>query len=96
MQATLTLFCLSYEKASSETGSEPLTYESSFNRLRNRFSLISAGYEDVGGSARSIVIDGKEYSLNRRGLNFVVYDLDRDEVVECVTFDTNKGSTASR
>lgn len=85
-----------YEKASSETGSEPLTYESGFNRLRNRFSLISAGYEDAGGPASSIVIDGTEYSLNKRGLNFVVYDLDRDEVVDCVTFDTNKGSIASR
>jgi hypothetical protein len=48
--------------------------------------LESAGYEE--GNTSSIKIDGIEYSKNKRGMNIVVYDLNKGEVVDSVNFDT--------
>ena len=50
------------------------------------YTVASAGLE--GGNYSSIVIDGKEYSKNERGLNIVVFDNKTQEVVESVSFDT--------
>ncbi len=44
-----------------------------------------------GEEKASIKIYGKEYAMNLRGMNFVVYDEDRNMVVDSVCFDTCKG-----
>lgn len=48
--------------------------------------VVSAGYTE--GNISSIKINGKEYSKNKRGMNIVVYDLYKNEVVDSVNFDT--------
>ena len=48
------------------------------------YQVISAGH-NVGNNS-SILIDGKEYSLNVRGMNFVV--LENDKIIDTVAFDT--------
>lgn len=52
------------------------------------FSLIleSSGYDH--GNKSSIIIDGVEYSQNKRGFNIVLYDLKEAKVVSSVNFDT--------
>ena len=58
------------------------------------FSLDSASL--TKGNNSSIQIDGKEYSVNNRGLNFVVFDTQSGKVVDSVCFDTYSGLAASR
>ena len=48
--------------------------------------MKSAGFDT--GNISSIVIDGQEYSQNKRGMNIVIYDLDKKEVVDSMHFDT--------
>ena len=50
------------------------------------YTISSAGYQV--GNTSSIVIDGVEYSKNRRGLNVVVYDNSLKQVTDAVCFDT--------
>ena len=49
-------------------------------------SIISAGF-DVGNYS-SIMINGIEYSENKRGLNVVVYDTGNNEVIDSFCIDT--------
>ena len=63
---------------------------------RDSYSIISSGYEDEGGSYASIVINGKEYSKNKRGLNIVIYDVAKLTVVDSVNFDTHAESEMRR
>lgn len=58
------------------------------------YFISSAGY--LCGNYASIIFDGTEYSKNGRGLNIVIYDKVRDEVVDSVCFDTFKGLTCKR
>lgn len=53
------------------------------------YTIMSYGYES--GNKSSIIIDGQEYSMNKRGLNFVVYDPVNNCVVSRNTFDTHSG-----
>ena len=46
----------------------------------------SAGYN--AGNYSSVVINGKEYSKNQRGINIVVYDKTTDDVICSTVFDT--------
>ena len=50
------------------------------------YLITSGGY--IAGSTSSIIIDGTEYSKNKRGLNIVVYDNEMKLVVDQVNFDT--------
>ena len=50
------------------------------------YTITSAGY--LVGSTSSILIDGTEYSKNRRGMNFVIYDHNAHQVTDAVCFDT--------
>lgn len=50
------------------------------------YTLKSAGYD--AGNYASIVLDGKEYSMNSRGLNIVVYDRSQSMVIDSACFDT--------
>lgn len=65
-------------------GQEKLMYSGKSGDCR--FEVTSAG-GNVGGYS-SILINGKEYSKNVRGLNIVVYDHARNEVIESIGFDT--------
>ena len=51
-----------------------------------KYKVISAGF-DVGNES-SIIINDKEYSLNMRGLNFVVYDNELQKVIYSCNYDT--------
>lgn len=54
---------------------------------RNEIELVSIGFN--AGSRRGLIrIDGKECSLNRRGLNIVVYDKATGAVLDSTNFDT--------
>ena len=61
-----------------------------------KYYVSSAGYQV--GNASSIVIDGVEYSVNKRGFNIVIYDNQNERVVDSICFDTWKdaGLTFSR
>ena len=43
----------------------------------------------TAGNTSSIKIDGKDYSINTRGLNIVIFDKNKDKVVDRVVFDTH-------
>lgn len=59
------------------------------------YSIKSQGW-NAGNSVSSIVINGKELSKNRRGLNIVVYDEAAGMVVDSVCFDTFAGGLCTR
>lgn len=73
---------------------EKLSLEGNIRSGLTSYSIISAGYDC--GNVSSIVIDGKEYSVNSRGLNFVIYSNESHQVIDSVCFDTFKGLTATR
>lgn len=56
---------------------------------------IEGNYIDIDskpfkkGNVSRIIINGKDFSLNRRGLNFVIYDTALNKVVDTVNFDTH-------
>ena len=50
------------------------------------YSVISAGYDC--GNKSSIIINGHEYSKNKRGINIVIYDNDLNKIIDQVCFDT--------
>ena len=41
-----------------------------------------------GGNRASVEINGQEYAVDRRGLNFVIYDREKRSVTDSVCFDT--------
>lgn len=51
------------------------------------YYLMSAGY--VSGNASSIKIYDQEYSLNREGLNFVIYSRESKKVIDSKAFNTS-------
>ena len=59
-------------------------------------SVISEGAL-VGGSIKSsVLVEDKEYSINWRGFNIVVYSKTTDSVIDSVNFDTCGGKDAFR
>ena len=56
------------------------------NQKNDYFFISNAGME-VGNSC-SIKINDKEYSMDNRGLNLVVYDIIYHSVIDFVCFDT--------
>lgn len=61
-----------------------LYYEISF--ANDTFEIFSAGYLD--GNRSSILINGIEYSMNSRGINFVVYDKKSGLIIDRAVCDT--------
>ncbi len=47
----------------------------------------SAPWND--GNAAEIMIDGKDYAVNQRGINIVIFDKKQDSVMDTVCFDTH-------
>lgn len=57
---------------------------------RHKAEILSQGFNAAPGrnSPVSIVIDGFDYAVNSRGLNFVVWNIKEEKVVDSVAFDT--------
>jgi hypothetical protein len=51
--------------------------------------IVSAGYND--GDESSILVDGVEYSRDKRGFNIVVCDKESGLVIDSVSFDVDSG-----
>ena len=62
--------------------------------IGGRYDVKSIGYSD--GNVASVMIEGKECSVNRRGLNIVVYSHYQDKVIDSVNFDVQEGASALR
>lgn len=61
----------------------PVTYTLRGNNLN--LNAVSKAWRN--GNQASVVINGNEYSVNIRGLNFVVYDADNDKLVDSIGYD---------
>ena len=78
-----------------KAGKEALTATGSFRNGRSIYKITSWGY--YVNNMASIEIDGEEYCINERGLNFVVYDNKTMKVIDQVCFDTGaKGGDTIR
>lgn len=62
-------------------GSQPIAFGEA------DYELVSGGWDS--GNCSSVIINGRDYSPNSRGLNIVVYDTVLGEVVDTAVFDTN-------
>lgn len=51
-------------------------------------SMISTGYKKDVKQLASAKVNGIEYSVNKRGLNFIVFDIENKCLVDSVCFDT--------
>lgn len=60
---------------------------SNFNDSTVSLNVISAPLHK--GNRSIIEINNVDYSINSRGLNFVIYDLDKKQVTDSVCFDTH-------
>ena len=67
-----------------ETDNQLLEQEGSLDNGTNYY-IESAGFSI--GNISSIKLNKKEYSVNKRGMNIVVYDTSKDSVVDSVCFD---------
>lgn len=65
-----------------------IEYKTELNGLKVK--LISAGW--LNGQEASITIDEVQYANNMQGLNIVVYDKEKELVIDSVTFDTHQES----
>lgn len=66
-------------------------YQSYSSRFEGgRYDVLSIGYQD--GNVASVKINGEECSVNRRGLNIVVYSHYQDKVIDSVSFDLQEGA----
>ena len=68
-----------------------LTYDASLSD-GTAYSIISEGL--LSGNLASIQINGQEYAMNRRGMNFVV--IENGKVIDTVAFDTCSNRAAYR
>jgi hypothetical protein len=71
---------------------EPLYFDDNIEDIQ--ITMFSAGYEN--GNTASILIGGKEYALNGRGLNIVVYDKVNGDMVDSICVDTYLDNTLTR
>ena len=74
----------------------PLNKAGRFRNKNDGYRIKSSGYKDLGGAKSSILVKGREYSKNSRGLNFVIYDNELQMVIDSVCFDTCGNSQAKR
>lgn len=58
------------------------------------YELSSGGF--TSGVSSSIMLEGIQLSLNRRGMNFVIYDKEKRCVVDVVTYDTHDAAQVIR
>ena len=62
---------------------ESIKYKGSIRSGKSVYSLATAS------NVSSVQIDGKEYVTSGRGIHVVVYDNDREQVVDSVCFTTD-------
>ena len=60
------------------------------------YSIVSCGESSGKDDICSIVINGGDHSINRRGLNIVLYNHQKGTVEDAVCFNTNYGLEVSR
>lgn len=61
--------------------------EYKLRNLKINMSVLSAPLH--AGNDSQVIINGKDYSVKGRGLNFVIYDYEKKCVTDSVTFDTH-------
>lgn len=66
-------------------GDEALFYDGEINKRK----LFLSSQTLNQGNLSEIKIGAKDYSQNKRGLNFVLYDNQTEEVIDAVSFDTH-------
>lgn len=76
------------DKVIEEIGENTLHCSSSTSDIS--YEITSSGML-TGEPNASIVINGTEYCMNRRGMNFVVYSKRKKSVIDTVAFDTFSG-----
>lgn len=54
------------------------------------YTLVSAGFE--ADNVSKIILNGTDYSMNRRGINVVVYDKKTNKVIDSSVYDTYLGN----
>lgn len=69
---------------SGEEAEIPVFYECDINGCH--IEISSSSYRKENRS--SILINGNDYSLNRRGVNIVVYDVENHELIDSIAFDS--------
>lgn len=79
----------------SDTNGQLLTYEGRLSGGED-FIINSQGAGKDGLGVASVLINDKEYAVNSRGLNIVVYDNDKQNVIDSIAFDTHSDSSARR
>lgn len=65
---------------------ERIEISGNFDNCKMTYDITSAGWDR--GSYSSILLNGREYSQNLKGLNFVVYSNETHRILDEVTFDT--------
>lgn len=65
-----------------------------FTLDKMKLGAVSAG--DLSGDMVSISVDGDEWAINSRGLNFIVIDEEIQSVVDSIAFDTYENRTVTR
>lgn len=76
------------------SGSEAVGDYGSFRGGKSHYQIMSSVLDDENGG--SIVIDDTESSLKLKGINIVVYNTARRQILDKVNFDTCGGSGVSR
>lgn len=72
---------------------EPAKLSGSIRNGNTFYTISSCG--NLAGTTSSIVIDGREYCKNLRGLNFVIYDNYLMKVIDQATFGTGGESNVT-
>lgn len=85
---------IAYEQMQTDAFGEAINGATGTLSDGSEYSITSAG--EYSGNAGSIYINGTDYSLNRKGLNIVVYDLEKGEVVDTVVINATGEYIASR
>ena len=79
------VICETLVKEESITDESPVTYEGSLGG-KIKYTLKSGSHE--AGNISSCVIDGEEYSKNKRGINITVFSNTYEKEVYSLSFDT--------
>lgn len=80
---------ISKDKILEKLSKKDLKYTHKYEDNEIKYSIESAGF-DVGNKS-SIIINNNEYSMDLRGLNFVIYDNASEKVIMSCNFDTFEG-----
>ncbi len=85
---------ISSDNIQEEIGARKLYQEGILRGGLSNYTISSGGHKS--GDISSVIIDRKEYSVNERGLNLVIYNHESNEVIDSVCFDVIKDNKAIR